>query len=460
MLDELTAAGEVVWAGHGALAGHDGLVSLHPAAVADLTLPPPADAPRTRRCTTRVLEALGGGGAWFLGALTDRVRQLRPDDASPSQADVVRRPCGTSSGPGTSPTTGSPRCARGWAAGAPRTGRARPTPRGRPLRPRLGLRAAVQLAGDPGTPVERARAERRRERRPVVAAARRASRTRRCARTRWPPSCSTGTASSPGPSPRPRASAPGSPTSTSVLSALEQGGQVRRGYFVERLGGSQFALPGAVDRLRVDAQVVERSADQDGPTDLQVVVLAATDPANPYGASLPWPVAGPDPTDAGAGRHRPGRKGGALVVLVDGALVLYLERGGRTVLSFTSDARVLAAAADGLATTARTRHTGRLTIARVDGVEVLDGALHGTARPGARRRGLRADPARPAPAGPVVTAAPVPEGDVLRRTADRFELAIAGQVAGPVRPALADGRDGRPGRHDGAGDPRPTASTC
>ena len=114
--------------------------------------------------------------------------------------------------------------------------------------------------------------------------------------------------------------------------------------------GSQFALPGAVDRLRVDAQVVERSADTDGPTDLQVVVLAATDPANPYGAALA--VAGRGSrtrTDAGTGRHRPGRKAGALVVLVDGALVLYLERGGRTVLSFTADPAVLAAAADGLA---------------------------------------------------------------------------------------------------------------
>jgi ATP-dependent Lhr-like helicase len=148
--------------------------------------------------------------------------------------------------------------------------------------------------------------------------------------------------------------------------------------FVERLGGSQFALPGAVDRLRVDAQVVERSADEDGPTDLQVVVLAATDPANPYGASLPWPVAGPDPTDAGAGRHRPGRKAGALVVLVDGALVLYLERGGRTVLTFTTDAGVLTAAADGLATTTRVRRSGRLTIVRVDGVDVLDGGLRST----------------------------------------------------------------------------------
>ncbi|WP_456844833.1 Lhr family helicase, partial [Cellulomonas sp. P5_C6] len=163
-----------------------------------------------------------------------------------------------------------------------------------------------------------------------------------------------------------------------VLSALEQGGQVRRGYFVERLGGSQFALPGAVDRLRVDAQVIERSADEHAPHEDQVVVLAATDPANPYGASLPWPAPGPQTEDAGTGRHRPGRKGGALVVLVDGALVLYLERGGRTVLSFTTDARVLTGAADGLASTVRARRSGQLTIVRVDGVEVLAGALHGT----------------------------------------------------------------------------------
>ena len=65
-------------------------------------------------------------------------------------------------------------------------------------------------------------------------------------------------------------------------------------------------------------------------------------------------------------------------MLVDGALVLYLERGGRTVLSFTPDAAVLTAAADGLASTVRTRRAGRLTIVRIDGVEVLAGALHGT----------------------------------------------------------------------------------
>ena len=84
MLDELLAAGEVVWAGHGALAGHDGLVSLHPAAVADLTLPAlpdgsagPTDATAVR-LRAHVLDALNGGGAWFLGAIGIFVLQRSP----------------------------------------------------------------------------------------------------------------------------------------------------------------------------------------------------------------------------------------------------------------------------------------------------------------------------------------------------------------------------------------------
>ena len=104
-----------------------------------------------------------------------------------------------------------------------------------------------------------------------------------------------------------------------ALSALEESGQCRRGYFVEGLGAAQFALTGAVDRLR---------AQQREPEQPQAVVLAACDPANPYGAALPWPE---------REGHRPGRKAGALVVLVDGALVFYVERGGKTLLSFTED---------------------------------------------------------------------------------------------------------------------------
>ena len=175
-----------------------------------------------------------------------------------------------------------------------------------------------------------------------------------------------------------------------VLAALEQAGHVRRGYFVEHLGGSQFALPGAVDRLRADARTVERAMARsagdrgttaaDGSTDAPfVVALAATDPANPYGAALAWPAPSSVPAaEASAGHHRPGRKAGAVVVLVDGALVLYVERGGRTVLTFTADDALLAPAASRLADMIRAGRLGRMTLARADGAELLAGdALRG-----------------------------------------------------------------------------------
>jgi ATP-dependent Lhr-like helicase len=96
------------------------------------------------------------------------------------------------------------------------------------------------------------------------------------------------------------------------LCRLETLGTARRGYFVEGLGGAQFALPGAVERLRA-----QRAAGPDGAG--RAIVLAATDPAQPYGAALPWGAA------PGGGRQP-----GASVVLLDGEPVLYLERGGRT----------------------------------------------------------------------------------------------------------------------------------
>ncbi len=92
-----------------------------------------------------------------------------------------------------------------------------------------------------------------------------------------------------------------------VLKALEDAGRIRRGYFVSGLGAAQFARPGADDRLRL----LRASNDGSG-----VVVLAATDPANPYGASLPWPE----------GEPRPQRAAGASVVLADGSLLGYLGR--------------------------------------------------------------------------------------------------------------------------------------
>ena len=97
-----------------------------------------------------------------------------------------------------------------------------------------------------------------------------------------------------------------------VLRAMEEAGKIRRGYFIDGLGGLQFALPGAVDRLR-GARDQER----------QVIALAATDPANPYGTAVPWP----------ARETRMARAGGAYVVLDSGELRLYLERGGRSLLT-------------------------------------------------------------------------------------------------------------------------------
>ena len=106
------------------------------------------------------------------------------------------------------------------------------------------------------------------------------------------------------------------------LANLETLGTARRGYFVEGLGGAQFALPAAVERLRG-----LRSDEPAGP-----LVLAATDPANPYGATLPWPKR----EDSS---RRPSRVPGAFVVTVDAEPVLYVERGGKALLPLGEPAR-------------------------------------------------------------------------------------------------------------------------
>jgi ATP-dependent Lhr-like helicase len=155
-----------------------------------------------------------------------------------------------------------------------------------------------------------------------------------------------------------------------VLARAEEAGRVRRGYFVEGLGASQFATVGAIDRLRAfgreePAEVWVPGAGAPGLPDARAaVVLAATDPANPYGAALEWPQ--------GDG-HRPGRKAGALVALVQGRAVAYLERGGRTALTWTGDPADLAAAARGFAGAVRERHLGLLSVERIDGDPVVAG---------------------------------------------------------------------------------------
>ena len=149
-----------------------------------------------------------------------------------------------------------------------------------------------------------------------------------------------------------------------VLTALEDAGRCQRGYFIESLGGAQFATAATVDRLRTFAD----SLDRERP-DYRAVVLAAADPANPYGAALPWPVR----PDAETG-HRPGRKAGALVVLVDGKLVWFLERGGRSLLTFHADADAQRAAAAALVDMVRTGQLAGIVVEKVDGTPVLPAA--------------------------------------------------------------------------------------
>ncbi|WP_438819665.1 Lhr family helicase [Micromonospora globispora] len=171
-----------------------------------------------------------------------------------------------------------------------------------------------------------------------------------------------------------------------VLSALEERGAARRGYFVEGLGAAQFAVPGAVDRIRALADPADGSRGRGGPT----LVLAATDPANPYGAALPWPERVVDSGDgtAPATGHRAGRKAGALVVLVGGDLVLYVERGGRTILSFTDDTDALAAAGKALADAVHSGALGAISVERADGEAVHSSPL----RDALTAAGFRATP--------------------------------------------------------------------
>jgi ATP-dependent Lhr-like helicase len=107
-----------------------------------------------------------------------------------------------------------------------------------------------------------------------------------------------------------------------VLRALEESGRARRGWFVDGLGAAQFALPGAVDRLRAHRTI-------DAESRARVLVVAATDPAQPYGAALPWP-------ERPGGSARASRSAGAFVVLVDGECAAYLERGGKGLVTFTT----------------------------------------------------------------------------------------------------------------------------
>jgi ATP-dependent Lhr-like helicase len=145
---------------------------------------------------------------------------------------------------------------------------------------------------------------------------------------------------------------------------LETLGVCRRGYFVEGMGGAQFALPGAVERLRATTAGTDAGAGEREPP----LVLAAADPAQPYGAALPWPRrAGQD--------RRPARVAGAYVVMAAGLPVLYVERGGRGLVTLTD--APLGEALGALAEAVRARRLGKLALERIDGEPAIASELVG-----------------------------------------------------------------------------------
>jgi ATP-dependent Lhr-like helicase len=333
MIDELTTSGDVVWWGHASLAGGDGVVCLAPASLAPYLRPaaPPGGVADLELAVleTAVLEVLDGGGGFFFRDLADRVSHvlgLTPD------ADVVEALWTLVwAGRVTNDSWGA---LRSRLDGRPSRSAA-PRRRGRPALPsRAGPPAAAgrwsALGSPASSPPERARAlgDALLDRYGIV--------TRGCAVAER---------------------LEGGFTSVyRVLSAFEETGRCQRVYAIEGLGAAQFAVPTAVDQLRQD-----HSAEMD-----RTFVLAATDPANPFGATLPWPaIAGVDVT------HRPGRKAGAIVVIANGILEAYLERGGRSLLVWTDDEDLLVRALSALAESPLSAQGRRSAVTRVNGGAIV-----------------------------------------------------------------------------------------
>ncbi len=337
MLDELLATGEVTWSGAGSISGSDGWIALHPADSASLTLTAPAeiDFTDTHRA---ILETLAGGGAYFF-------RQLAQDGLIESALkDALWELIWA-----------------GWVTGDTFA----------PVRALLGGTGTRKRSA----PAHRARRPPRLSRYSVAHPQHRS--TDPTVAGRW--------SALPAPEPdstlrahyqaelllnrhgvltRGAVAAEGVPGGFAmlykVLSTFEEAGRCQRGYFVESLGGAQFAVASTVDRLRSYLDGVDPERPEYRP-----VVLAAADPANPYGAALPWP------TSRGDASARPGRKAGALVALVDGELAWFLERGGRSLLTFTDDPAAHQAAALALADMVAAKRVESILVERIDGVPAL-----------------------------------------------------------------------------------------
>ena len=353
-LDELCAAGEVLWRGHGSLPGSDGWVSLHLADSAHLTLPAPDPVAISSPMHQAVIDALAGGGAFFFRRLADVVGSSEDAGSTDDQALVAALWDLVWSGHVSNDTRAPLRTLVAGGGGAHKSRRAAPRGRYGRSRPTMPSRTGPPVAAGRWSLLPEVEAD----------PTRRAASLAEVLLDRHGVVIRGAVAAERAPG--------GFAAVYRVLATFEETGRCRRGYFVEGLGAAQFALPGAVDRLRGVGTAIERSGEGPRPTGADVpraLVLASTDPANPFGAAVPWPSRG---EDAG---HKPGRKAGALVVLVDGRLVLYVERGGRTLLTWAEEPGLLQPAVDALSLAVREGQLGRLTVERADGAGVLDSPL-------------------------------------------------------------------------------------
>jgi ATP-dependent Lhr-like helicase len=344
-LDQLASAGEVVWVGAGAMARDGGRVALYFREDAPLFGPSPAGPPPEGEIPDRLRAALAGGAS-FWEDLLDRVDAPREDlfaalwglvwggEVTNDLWSPLRAPRAL---PRLRP---APARFGRRRLGSPRAGRS-------PVAGRWSL--AERLFARAPSPPERRRAlaELLLERHGVL--------TRAAVLADGVPG--------------------GFSAVYSELADLETLGLCRRGYFVAGLGGAQFALPGAVERLR--------DGREDAPGPPEAVVLGAADPAQPYGAAVPWPR-------RGEGRA-PSRAFGAQVVLLDGAAVLYLERGGRGLVTLREpDPAWLEPAVAALAAWVLADRSRRVAVERVDGEPVFGSPLDPLLRAAGFREGTRA----------------------------------------------------------------------
>jgi ATP-dependent Lhr-like helicase len=348
MLDELLASGEVTWSGVGQIGGGDGWIAFHPAESAPLTLAAPTELEFTDTHRA-IMDTLGAGGAYFFrqlagGGDAEQLKQalweliwagwVTGDTFAPVRAMLAgsRRSTGRRGVPAHRQRQRPPRLSRYSVAHAA----------ARQSDPTVAGRWSALPAAEPESTV---RAHFQAE----LLLGRHGVRTKGA----------VGAEEVPG----------GFAMLYKVLTAFEEAGRCQRGYFVESLGGAQFAVASTVDRLRSYLDGVDQERRE-----YHAVVLAAADPANPYGAALPWPTRTGADDDV---THRPGRKAGALVAIVDGELAWYLERGGRSLLSFTGDADAHATAAAALTDLVAAGRIGSLLVEKINGVSVLEPVAEG-----------------------------------------------------------------------------------